>query len=399
MRRLLGFLVFSLVACISKNQATNKGDAGARDGGLTTAELASLDGPALYGKLCAICHGDDGTGYRADNAPSLVNKTFIESVTEDQLHRSIVHGRPGTAMAGYGKEVGGPLDAPAVSKLTTWIRSHGSLPVTLDLVGGGDAKRGEPLYVANCQRCHGTVDARGTAVHLMNPKFLEMSPDPFLKWAIVRGRPGTPMEAWEQKLTSPQTDDVIAYIRTFDKSPHVTLLAPPTGTEPVVINPNGKQPSFTPRSTPCGADPKCKPDDRFVSVAQVKQALDEKRKMVIIDARAPSDWMRVHIPGAVSIPYHDMKRLSEIPNDGTWVLAYCACPHHLSGDVVNELRKRGYKHAAILDEGILEWHRRLYPVIAAPGVEPPPRGPDTPQVAPLTPPTAKDSGKPRLPPK
>ena len=399
MRVVASVLVFSLVACISRNPPTNKGDAATGDGGLTTAELASLDGPALYGKLCAICHGADGTGYRADNAPSLVNKTFVESATEDQLRRSIVHGRPGTAMAGYGKEVGGPLDAMAVSKLTTWIRSHGTLPVSLPLVGGGDSKRGEPLYTANCQRCHGTVEARGNAVHLMNPKFLEMSPDPFLKWAIVHGRPGTPMESWEQKLTSPQTDDVIAYIRSFDKSPHVTLLAPPTGTEPVVINPDGKQPAFKPRSTACNAaDPKCKPDERFVSVEQVKQALDEKRKMVIIDARAPSDWMRVHIPGAVSIPYHDMKRLSEIPNDGTWILAYCACPHHLSGDVVNELRKRGYKHAAILDEGILEWHRRHYPVVAAPGVEPPPRGPEAPPL-PVTAPKAGDAGTRRLPPK
>jgi cytochrome c oxidase cbb3-type subunit 3/ubiquinol-cytochrome c reductase cytochrome c subunit len=54
------------------------------------------------------------------------------------------------------------------------------------------------------------------------------------------------------------------------------------------------------------------------------------------------------------------------------VIAYCACPHHLSGDVVDALRKRGVKHAVVLDEGILEWHRRGYPVVAAPGVEPPP---------------------------
>jgi rhodanese-related sulfurtransferase len=83
--------------------------------------------------------------------------------------------------------------------------------------------------------------------------------------------------------------------------------------------------------------------------------------------------MRVHLAGAVSIPHHDLTRLAEIPKDGTWVIAYCACPHHLSGIVVDELRKRGYAHAAVLDEGILEWHRRGYPVVAAPGVQPPPK--------------------------
>ncbi|MCW5835612.1 MAG: rhodanese-like domain-containing protein, partial [Labilithrix sp.] len=117
----------------------------------------------------------------------------------------------------------------------------------------------------------------------------------------------------------------------------------------------------------------CAPDERFVSVDQVRQALAQKRRLVIIDARPPSDWMRVHIPGAVSIPYHDLARLDEVPNDGTWVIAYCACPHHLSGDVVDALRKRGVRRAAILDEGILEWHRRGYPVVTAPGVEAPPQ--------------------------
>jgi len=64
----------------------------------------------------------------------------------------------------------------------------------------------------------------------------------------------------------------------------------------------------------------CTPDSLFVSVEQVSRALEAKRRMVIIDARPPSDWMRVRIPGAVSIPYHDLKRLDEVPNDGTWWL-------------------------------------------------------------------------------
>jgi len=90
--------------------------------------------------------------------------------------------------------------------------------------------------------------------------------------------------------------------------------------------------------------------------------------MVIIDARPPSEWRRVHIAGAVSIPYHDLGRLDEVPKDGTWIVAYCACPHHLSGIVVDELRKRGYAHAVVLDEGINEWHRRGLAVTAAEGV-------------------------------
>jgi len=347
-----------------------RGEAGAAD----AAPLGALDGAALYSSLCAVCHGADGTGYKADNAPSLVNRTFLESATDDQLRRSIMDGRPGTAMAAYGAARGGPLDDKAVDRIVTWIRGHGPAPKTIAPRAAGDAARGAPLYAANCERCHGTAKARGNAVHLANPRFLEVASDPFLGWAITHGRPGTPMDAWQGRLTDAQIDDVVAYVRALGKPPIAESLPAPTGNEPLVINPRGKAPTFKPRSTPCASNTPCTPDERFVSVDQVKRALDEKRRIIIIDARPPSDWMRVHIAGAVSIPYHDLKRLDEIPNDGTWVIAYCACPHHLSGDVVDALRKRGVKHAAILDEGIFEWQRRGYPIVAAPGVESPPPG-------------------------
>jgi len=51
--------------------------------------------------------------------------------------------------------------------------------------------------------------------------------------------------------------------------------------------------------------------------------------------------------GAISVPYYALGGLDRIPNDGTWVVAYCACPHHASGEVVTELRKHGYPHTAV----------------------------------------------------
>ena len=99
---------------------------------------------------------------------------------------------------------------------------------------------------------------------------------------------------------------------------------------PIVINPGGAQASFTLR------------EDRYVSVADLAKAYEEKRRLVIVDARTPSDFLRLHITGAISIPYFDMRGIDHVPNDGTWVVAYCACPHHVSGIVMEELRKRGY---------------------------------------------------------
>ena len=72
-------------------------------------------------------------------------------------------------------------------------------------------------------------------------------------------------------------------------------------------------------------------------------------------------------PRALSLPYYDLSRIDRLPKDGTWIVAYCACPHHLSGIVVEELRKRGYENTAILDEGFFVWTEQGHPVEAADG--------------------------------
>ncbi|HEX5061498.1 MAG TPA: rhodanese-like domain-containing protein, partial [Kofleriaceae bacterium] len=300
--------------------------------------------------------------------------------------------RPGTSMAGYAREIGGPLDSAAIDRVVAWLRSQGPQAQTLGTAAStGDAKRGADIYNRECQKCHGNQTTRVNAVHLANPQFLAVASDAFIRYAVVNGRPGTLMESFATKLKTQDIDDVVAYVRTLGKPVEEAKLPPPTGKEPLVLNPKGKDPVWKKlRSDPGSNDP------RYVSVDEVKQALADKRRMIIIDARPPSDWMRVHVQGAVSIPYHDMKRLSEVPKD-VWVIAYCACPHHLSGVVVDELWKQGHKRALILDEGILEWHRRGYPVTAAPGVEPPPKETQYVPIQPMPPGTPPAPGKKAVP--
>src|SRR5262249_28042444 len=116
-------------------------------------------------------------------------------------------------------------------------------------------------------------------------------------------------------------------------------------------------------------------ENLYVSIDEVKKALDEKRRLIIADARAPSDYEALHITGSISTPYYEPRSLDDLKNDGTWVLAYCACPHHVSGQVVEELRKRGFPHTAVIDEGIYAWQHKGYPVVAAPTTPPSPAPP------------------------
>lgn len=317
---------------------------------------AAQEGEALFAKYCALCHGKDARGYVADNAPSLVTETFLASASNPFLLRSIREGRPGTAMAGYAKDRGGPLGDEEIARIIAFLREGGPATVPLPSVGAGDTTRGAVIYDAQCKSCHGTREERGTAPHLANANFLAAASDPFIRYAVATGRPGTRMVGFADRLDGAAIDDVVAYVRSL--APATPAPAPPASAEPpldmpIVINPKGKPPTFTLR------------EDRFVPAAEVKKALDEKRRMVIIDARAASDWNVMHIPGSIPVPYYHLGRLDQVPNDGTWVIAYCACPHHASGVIVDELRKRGHKHAVVLDEGILEWQKRKYPVAAA----------------------------------
>ncbi len=319
-------------------------------------------GARAFEHYCQLCHGKDATGYAADNAPSLVSTTFLESATDDFIAAGIRMGRPGTAMAAYGKARGGPLDEREIAAIVHFLRSKG--PPVKPLVPAsptGNAARGAELFAQHCTSCHGTPTQRGNSVHLHNPELLAAASPAFLRHAIVHGRPPTPMPSFQGKLDDGQIGDIVAWLwQSKPATPTAPVRNPTVPTDlPLVINPKGAQPQFELR------------EGRFVSSAQVRQALAAKQRIVIIDARPPSDWIQFHIPGAVPVPYHDQTELARVPNDGTWVVAYCACPHHASGEVVDALRRKGYKNTAVLDEGILFWRDRGYPLageaVAKPG--------------------------------
>jgi cytochrome c oxidase cbb3-type subunit 3/ubiquinol-cytochrome c reductase cytochrome c subunit len=330
-------------------------------------EKAIADGAGLYARYCALCHGAEAKGYAADNAPSLVSQSFLESATDSFIASGIRVGRPGTAMAAYGKLRGGPLDENEIRSIVAFIRSKGPTVKSLAPAStAGDAERGAALYQAQCVTCHGTEQARSTAVWLFNPELLRSASGSYLRHAITYGRPPTPMVAFGDSLGAQAVDDLVSFLQS--KAPP-GVGAPPkvdvTALEklPVVINPKGKHPAFTLRA------------ERFVGVDQVKDALEKKQRMIIIDARSPSDFIASHIPGSISNGYYDKVGLDRLKDDGTWIIAYCACPHHASGEVVDELRRRGFKNTAVLDEGILEWQHRGYPVAGeskAPVPAPPP---------------------------
>jgi mono/diheme cytochrome c family protein/rhodanese-related sulfurtransferase len=324
---------------------------------------ASHDGGALYQRYCALCHGEDATGYAADNAPSLISPSFLATASDEFLFAATAYGRPGTPMAAYGSELGGPLEPDQIRAIAVWLRRQRPVePLALDPNPvAGDAPRGSEIYAAECAHCHGAEGEGTEAVSLSNPRFLASASDAFLQHAIREGREGTEMMAYGSLLAPEQIAALTAFIRTWARPLETArpVAGVPAPMEPL-LHPDGPRPDFQLR------------EGRYLAADRLKAALDQKARVVLVDARPMSDWIASHIPGAIPIPYYDVNALAEtLPKDGTMIVAYCACPHAASGEVVDYLRELGFPATAILDEGFLVWVERGYPVVPGASSEAP----------------------------
>jgi cbb3-type cytochrome c oxidase subunit III len=316
----------------------------------------------IYTKYCALCHGTDRKGHTADNAPSLrshslMATTQLPRASYNYLRHAVSYGRTGTAMAPYAKKQGGPLDDEDIDLLLQWLYELSGVKKPIEMSTKpvtGDAVLGKGLYAKNCAVCHG---AKGEGVRgpaLGNPMLLATASDAFLRYAISEGRDSTPMPSFKDSLSKVEINAITAYLRSRASgwnAPEAIAVSKPLPKD-YVLNPTNKAPTFTLR------------ENLYVSAEQLAKALKDKKRMVILDARSEAGWHQSHIPGAISVPYYKEpdKFIKDIPNDSTLIVVYCACPHAASTQVVNTLKRFGYKHTAILDEGVLVWAQSGYPV-------------------------------------
>jgi cytochrome c oxidase cbb3-type subunit 3/ubiquinol-cytochrome c reductase cytochrome c subunit len=336
----------SLVACVA---------GGALECRYRPALLVETHGGELYERMCAVCHGRSGEGYKADNAPAIAHPDFLASATDAYLREAIAHGRAGSTMSAWGAERGGPLVAADVDAVVAFMRSWDrGERVELDSAEPkGDAARGEGTYARSCASCHGARGVSGSAVHIGDPGLLASASDGFLRYAIQKGRAGTAMPPFASTLGKDAIEDVLTLLRSWQA--HAPRAArppaahpPPLPLGPVPLHPTGPEPvgfRVTPLTTPADV---------------IKAQLDRGSKMALLDARAPSDYAREHIAGAVSVPFYDPEPyLSALPKDA-WLVCYCACPHAESGTLAGKLVGHGFSKVTVLDEGLGVWKSRGY---------------------------------------
>lgn len=100
-----------------------------------------------------------------------------------------------------------------------------------------------------------------------------------------------------------------------------------------------------------------------ISADDLKQILDSKMSIVLIDVRTRSELSRGKIPGCMSIPLDELEAVIEqkVPEKDTPLYLYC-----LSGTRSDKaghfLLQKGYTSVKSLTSGMLMWRYKKYPI-------------------------------------
>ena len=269
-----GFLAVYFVAEPFRQQAYGKKflEAAVERGKIQFAPDASK---GETGANCASCHGPNGEGGFAATDPSWpappLNNEFAR-YTRDEITRIIKMGRPGTPMPSWGIEFGGPLNDQKIDDVVDYVETlqktgdaHWELPKTMT--------NGKDVFAQKCAVCHG-ADAHGQALGQPLPTFFapdlttefyrlglkvqkvtittdltnkllsehadnttptadavnaalaKLSVGDIMKAGeeaarntIMKGRPNTPMPAWENRIRPEQINAVLSYIKSIQRQP------------------------------------------------------------------------------------------------------------------------------------------------------------------------------------
>lgn len=195
----------------------------------TTTRRNVRVGKSIYGARCAACHGKQGEGGIGSR---LNSQSFLSLASDEFLFRSIVRGRPGTAMPQWHF-----LEAADVADLITFLRDWQEVESAPPEPKHkpGDAEAGAALYASNCVECHGEEGRGGVGGQIGNREFLACADDAFLFRTIAYGKSQTAMRGFLKgsaggplvSLKATEIDDIVAYLRKLEQRPTLEPLRRP----------------------------------------------------------------------------------------------------------------------------------------------------------------------------
>ncbi|HUP19167.1 MAG TPA: rhodanese-like domain-containing protein [Gemmatimonadota bacterium] len=101
-----------------------------------------------------------------------------------------------------------------------------------------------------------------------------------------------------------------------------------------------------------------------VTPAEVREWADAGEEFVLVDARDPVQYGQEHIPGAINVPYVDIRAGGALPPRDARVVVYCSDPEcPISRYAYSSLQQLGYTNLYDMAAGIQGWKTAGYPTV------------------------------------
>ena len=103
---------------------------------------------------------------------------------------------------------------------------------------------------------------------------------------------------------------------------------------------------------------------RETTIDEVKAMLDRGEKLVLVDVREASEFVKDHLPGAIHLGKGVIERDIEerAPDPKTPLVLYCGGGFR-SALAADNLQKMGYTNVLSMDGGVRGWREKGFPMV------------------------------------
>ena len=207
------------------------------------------DFTVLYNMSCVACHSN---GKTVGASVSMNDPLYNSLIPRDTMRKVTAEGLPGTLMPGFGKSAGGDLTDEQIDLLVDGIyaqaRSKSAAPGELPPYAAalGDATRGAAAFNSYCAKCHGADGKGGNAGPVVEPDYLRLVSDQYLRTVVIVGRSDLGMPNYREyqpgKPMSPEEiSDVVAWLVSHRQGPAPAQVATTTSNAAAMQSANSNQ--------------------------------------------------------------------------------------------------------------------------------------------------------------
>ncbi len=207
---LLSVCIFLLLSC---------GKPSVDDRPIRPIEVLNFD--TLFAQRCSGCHGNEGAG---SASIALHDSAFMHIAGKSTIRDLIVNGRKNTLMPSFQSNTGNPLSDAQIDALVIGMSENwgGEIPPWAEgrryEIHKGDAGRGRGAFADLCASCHGPDGTGAVAGSVVNPSYLRLVSEQYLRSVILFERPELGMPNFAGKTDDKTIDDIVAWLLTHKEN-------------------------------------------------------------------------------------------------------------------------------------------------------------------------------------